>query len=637
MRVDLHVHSKYSTRPSQWFLQKIGCPESFSEPLEIYRIAQQRGMDLITITDHNRIDGALEIAHLPGTFLSEEITSYFPEDNCKVHVLAYHITAEQHEFIQKVRNNLYDLVGYLQRAHIIHALAHPFYSINDQLGIMHFEKLLLLFKNFELNGDCNPEANECLKNILSNLKSEDIAELTAKHRIIPGFAEPWQKNFVGGTDDHSSLNIARTYTEVLDADSPQSFLLGIENNKAKVVCLPSSPLSMARNLYSLAYQFYRKKLGLGPFVPNDFILRFIDRCLKPTEAVESSLISKLNFLWQYRRLKKITNSIPKSLSKLFREESLKLISEEPQIFSLPENGNGSPQKIEAKWFNFVTKVSDRIILQFANHLLDHFSGASLFNIFQTIGSAGGLYTLMVPYFVAFSHYTHLRRFQRIAQERFLKGKDLQVGTCDSKKVAVFTATVADGNELALALQREIPSAGQSIGELTFITCNLEDHIVRKGVRNFKPIGVYEISDDPEQKIFYPPLMEMLAYSYNQNFTSIHTATTGPVGLAALIVAQLLKVPINATHHTSLPQYAHFITKDGFMEDLAWKYTIWFYNQMDKVYVSLIQDRDELIHKGISPRKICLVPVCKDMAPDLTETQHGHLPKRFETKESRIVL
>ena len=59
MRIDLHVHSKFSTRPSQWILQKLGCPESFTEPHEIYQIAKTRGMTLVTITDHNRIEGAL--------------------------------------------------------------------------------------------------------------------------------------------------------------------------------------------------------------------------------------------------------------------------------------------------------------------------------------------------------------------------------------------------------------------------------------------------------------------------------------------------------------------------------------------------------------------------------------------------
>ena len=56
MKIDLHVHSGFSRRPSQWVLQKIGCPESFIEPLQIYRIARKRGMSLVTITDHNTIN-----------------------------------------------------------------------------------------------------------------------------------------------------------------------------------------------------------------------------------------------------------------------------------------------------------------------------------------------------------------------------------------------------------------------------------------------------------------------------------------------------------------------------------------------------------------------------------------------------
>ena len=61
---DLHVHSKYSKRPSQWVLQKIGCPESFTEPLTIYNQAKSRGMDLVTITDHNTIE-ARSLVHRP--------------------------------------------------------------------------------------------------------------------------------------------------------------------------------------------------------------------------------------------------------------------------------------------------------------------------------------------------------------------------------------------------------------------------------------------------------------------------------------------------------------------------------------------------------------------------------------------
>ena len=113
-KADLHVHSKYSSRPSQWILKKLGCPESFTEPAYVYRRARAAGMDFVTVTDHNVIDGALEIAHLPGAFVSEEVTAHFPEDKCKVHVLVYGITEGQHREIQRIRENVYELSAYLR-------------------------------------------------------------------------------------------------------------------------------------------------------------------------------------------------------------------------------------------------------------------------------------------------------------------------------------------------------------------------------------------------------------------------------------------------------------------------------------------------------------------------------------------
>jgi predicted metal-dependent phosphoesterase TrpH len=81
-RADLHVHSQYSNRPSMWALRRFNCPESYTSPLAIYELAKKRGMDYVTITDHNTIAGALEISHLPGTFLGSELTAYFPENGC---------------------------------------------------------------------------------------------------------------------------------------------------------------------------------------------------------------------------------------------------------------------------------------------------------------------------------------------------------------------------------------------------------------------------------------------------------------------------------------------------------------------------------------------------------------------------
>jgi glycosyltransferase involved in cell wall biosynthesis len=637
MRGDLHVHSKYSKRPSQWFLQKIGCPESFTEPLELYRIARNRGMSLVTITDHNRIDGALEIAHLPGTFISEEVTSYFPEDQCKVHVLVFKIDERQHEDIQKLRQNLYDLVEYLQSQSIVHALAHPLYSVNDRLTVEHFEECLLLFKNFELNGDFNPESNEFLKQLVSSLSREDIFRLANKHGFLPKVQEPWEKALVGGSDDHSSLNIARTFTEVPAADSVDAFLEGIRHRETGVIGQPSSPQNLARNLYSIAYQFYRNKLGLGDYTPKDGVLKFIDRSLRTDQGESSGFFNKLHILRQYRRQKKIAGSAPDAMMELLRKETNKLFAENPQLFSIPENDSTNCCDIEKQWFVFVKEISNRVLLHFANHLLDHLSGANLFNIFHTIGSASGFYTLLAPYFVAFAQYSKHRRVQRGAEKRFHRDAMGKTKSFFEENVAVFTDTFYGINEVALALQQQVASATKFNQRLTVVTCDGENSTGKSGIQNFKPIGVYDFSEDPESKLFYPPLMEMLDFCYQQNFSRIHAATPGPIGMAALLIAKLLKLPINGTYHTSLPHYVQFLTGDAFIEELAWKYTIWFYNQMGQIYVPSQNTFDELVQKGLEPQKIHLLPHGVDIDRFHPAKNNGFLKKCYPIADGLKLL
>ena len=97
-----------------WALRRFNCPESYTTRSGIYRSAKKRGMDYVTITDHNSIEGALEIAHLPETFLSTELTRYFPEDGCKVHVVALGIDQSQFSELLVARKNVYELADYLR-------------------------------------------------------------------------------------------------------------------------------------------------------------------------------------------------------------------------------------------------------------------------------------------------------------------------------------------------------------------------------------------------------------------------------------------------------------------------------------------------------------------------------------------
>ncbi|MBN2705915.1 MAG: hypothetical protein JXR89_05695, partial [Deltaproteobacteria bacterium] len=49
----------------------------------------------VTITDHNTIDGALEIAHLAGVIIGCEFTSRFPDRGAKIHVVALGVNEAQ--------------------------------------------------------------------------------------------------------------------------------------------------------------------------------------------------------------------------------------------------------------------------------------------------------------------------------------------------------------------------------------------------------------------------------------------------------------------------------------------------------------------------------------------------------------
>ena len=57
MKADLHVHSRHSTQSgSLKFLRSRDC---YSDPEAVYRTAKTRGMDVVTITDHDSIGGCL--------------------------------------------------------------------------------------------------------------------------------------------------------------------------------------------------------------------------------------------------------------------------------------------------------------------------------------------------------------------------------------------------------------------------------------------------------------------------------------------------------------------------------------------------------------------------------------------------
>jgi hypothetical protein len=107
-----------------------------------------------------------------------------------VHVLVYQSDERQHADIQKARTNIFDLVAYLNQEGITLSLAHPIWAMNNRLTLAHFEQLLLLFKNFELNGARDARLNDWLRIILSILSPGDMDKMMEIYQVTPPFPTP---------------------------------------------------------------------------------------------------------------------------------------------------------------------------------------------------------------------------------------------------------------------------------------------------------------------------------------------------------------------------------------------------------------------------------------------------------------
>ncbi len=640
-KTDLHVHSRHSTRPSEWILQKIGCAESYTDPLELYRIARARGMDLVTITDHNTLAGALDIAHLPGAFVSEEITTYFPEDRVKLHVLAWDITEAQHEDITRVRASVYDLVAYLRGQGIVHGIAHPMYAMSEAMRPEHFERLMLLFENVELNGSRDDYQNGIVAAIATSLTRQDIEFLADKHDLPPVYGDAWRKHLTAGSDDHSSLNIARSWTAVEDASDPAAFLAGLNAGRGSVGGRAATPRTMAYNLYSIAWQFYRDRFKLERFVGKDLLLRFTERALtlsRPrTPGLTTGLTGALHNLVGHMRALGLRHRRPRTLLDAVHKGALEIITDDANLMQTFDAASLTPCQAEGQWFRFVDAASEKVLGHFAHSILTGLSGANIFDVFNAMGSAGSSYTLLAPYFVAYSLFTKDRDFCRSCHDAFCSRRG-QARPHERMKVAHFTDTFFDVNGVARTLRQQAAAAKRHGKALTVFTCGPEEMAGNEpGVCRFDPIGSWSMPEYPDLTLYYPPLLKMLDRVYEGGHTLVHAATPGPMGLAALAVARILKLPFVGTYHTAFPQYASRLTGDPAMEELMWRYMVWFHNQMDVVYVPSKAFADELAAKGVREDRLLLYPRGIDTARFHPDKRNGFYDGRYQVAEDETKI
>src|ERR1700722_17180249 len=158
MKCDLHVHTRHSgkcTIP----LMKLICRESYNEPEAVYQSLKRRGMDLVTITDHDSIDAAEALRKYPDFFLSEEVTVRMPTGT-QIHLGVYGITEKHHAEISRRRNDFIALVMYLSERKIFFSLNHVFSGLTGRREIADFDWFASYVPAFEVrNGQMWKDPN----------------------------------------------------------------------------------------------------------------------------------------------------------------------------------------------------------------------------------------------------------------------------------------------------------------------------------------------------------------------------------------------------------------------------------------------------------------------------------------------
>jgi glycosyltransferase involved in cell wall biosynthesis len=594
-RADLHVHSSHSNKPTYWAMRKFNCPESYTAPLQLYRIARERGMDFVTITDHNSISGALEIAHLPDTFLSSEITAYFPENGCKIHVVVLHINQAQFQEIMYLRKNVYDLVRYLHGQRIAHFLAHPLYAQNDKLTTGLLEKSLLLFTCFEVKNGCRARRfNEFTRELLDSLTPELIARLAERHGLEPYGHSPFLKGMVGGSDDHGSLFIARAHTEADDCPSVGEFVAKVAGAATRAAGEDGGPLTMAHSLYGIGYSFYKERLGDRRRGATPFVSALLDRFFN-LGPERTSLVGRLR-LFLLKNLPEPVRAKELSFEKMLDAEARQLLSDDAfleAIRALDKNG---------KIFAVTSRLANRILYLYTQRLMSLPQSAGFFDYLNTVGTIGLVHALISPYYLAFHHQHRSKELIRELRELFPAA-----ASRPADRIALFTDTLDDINGVAMTIRRLIQTARERGVELTVITCGGAEGEERPGVRRFDAVGDFVLPEYPELKLNFPPILDVMEFVEAQGFTQIHVSTPGTVGLLGLLIGRVMDIPVVGTYHTDIPQYVRSLTDDEFLEGVAWNYMTWFYNQMTEVLVPSAGTRAQLHAHGLPLEKMNPLP------------------------------
>ena len=236
MRCDLHVHTLHSdVCPVPW-LGRV-CRECYSEPRAVYETLKARGMDLVTVTDHDSIDASESLRSKPDFFLSEEVTAEMPSGT-EIHIGVYGIDDRQHRGMQARRKDLHALIAYLNE--------HAFSGLTGRR----------VHRDFCVFADRFP-AIETLNGHM--LRTANVS--------AAAFAAQWRKIVVGGSDAHTLDALGRAYTEISGSKNARDFLDRLRLGHSRVYGDSGSYLRLTRVVGSVARSMVREHAWTAMLFP----------------------------------------------------------------------------------------------------------------------------------------------------------------------------------------------------------------------------------------------------------------------------------------------------------------------------------------------------------------------------------
>ncbi len=244
MRCDLHVHTRHSGMCNTPLFKHI-CRECYNEPEAVYETLKRRGMDLVTVTDHDSIEAVESLRGRPDFFLSEEVTCITPS-GMEIHVGAFGIQDRDHIELQRRRNDVQALAAYLCEQSIFFSINHVFSGLTGPRSEPDFELFADLFPGIEtLNGQI-PGGNNA-----------------AAARL----AREWRKSEIAGSDSHTLASLGLTYTEVPGANDAQTFLDGVRRGQARVHGASGGYWRLTRAILEIGLAMIGEKPWTTAFAP----------------------------------------------------------------------------------------------------------------------------------------------------------------------------------------------------------------------------------------------------------------------------------------------------------------------------------------------------------------------------------